>query len=426
LVKPSKAPAPTVVVQPAAPPIVPRVDPPLTQKPIKPSVGQAFLDALRDGDLAGMEKHYEKDMRLDGTLGTGAATGKKDVVEWLVAHGADIHEAETDLEAPILAADAYPEVVKLLLAKGAKEPKLQAAVAAGAVNAVDRLIASGQSPKAVENGGQGALLVAAIDSTATPAKRQLVLDKLLAAGADPNAHDASVAPLTSAVSRCDAEEGRDAPCKKMIQSLIAKGARADQTTLQAVVDLGDDAMRVAIMDAVLAAKLEPSAATNIMSSLSGERDAWIVKKLAPKGVQWSGTDADGEQVTPFLDAVERGDAAIAKAMIDAGAPATQRTKDGRTALGLAIDHLADEASSGAMVDLLLAHGASAQKRLGDGRTPLFAAAEAGNLRVVNALLAHGARVNEVVLDETALDAAERSGNTAVARVLHAHGGRRHS
>jgi hypothetical protein len=44
--------------------------------------------------------------------------------------------------------------------------------------------------------------------------------------------------------------------------------------------------------------------------------------------------------------------------------------------------------------------------------------------VVNTLLEHGARVNEVILDESALDAAERSGHIPVARILHARGGRR--
>jgi hypothetical protein len=41
---------------------------------------------------------------------------------------------------------------------------------------------------------------------------------------------------------------------------------------------------------------------------------------------------------------------------------------------------------------------------------------------VNFLLAHGARVNERVLDDTALDAAEQHGNVPAARVLAAHGG----
>ena len=71
-----------------------------------------------------------------------------------------------------------------------------------------------------------------------------------------------------------------------------------------------------------------------------------------------------------------------------------------------------------------ARGVDVNRRLPDGRTPLFAAAESGELRVVNALLERGARVNDLVLDDTALDAAEQNSHQPAARVLHAHGARR--
>jgi len=63
------------------------------------------------------------------------------------------------------------------------------------------------------------------------------------------------------------------------------------------------------------------------------------------------------------------------------------------------------------------------RRLPDGRTPLYAAAESGNIRIVNFLLDHGARVNDLVLDDTPIDGALQHGNTPAARVLFAHGGR---
>jgi ankyrin repeat protein len=77
-----------------------------------------------------------------------------------------------------------------------------------------------------------------------------------------------------------------------------------------------------------------------------------------------------------------------------------------------------------IVELLVARGADVNRRLPDGRTPLFAAAEGGELRVVNALLERGARVNDLVLDDTALDVAEQNSHQPAARVLHAHGARR--
>lgn len=48
----------------------------------------------------------------------------------------------------------------------------------------------------------------------------------------------------------------------------------------------------------------------------------------------------------------------------------------------------------------------------------------GDLRIINALLERGARLNDLILDDTALDAAEANDRQPAARVLHARGGRR--
>ncbi len=416
LIKPSSAKSAEVpVVETQTTPIA-HVDPP----PIKPSIGSAFVDAVREGDLARMEKHWVKDMPVSGTLALGAATGKVQVVEWLLAHGADVHENEASVEAPVLTADAYPDVVKLLLSKGAMEPTLEMAAGACAPNAVTRRLAAGDSPKASAGDGSS-LLASVIDSAAALDKRQLVLEKLLAAGADPNAHDGSY-PLASALSLFDGDETSQHAAKKMVETLLAKGARVDIDALQAAIGISEDGPRNTALDAILNAKLEADAIPRACFSLTGERDVPVLKKLAAKGINWAFNDGE-EQIMPLLDALERMDAPIAKAMLDAGAPATQRARDGRSALGIALDRAASE-DGARMVEILLAKGASATKRLHDGRTPLYAAAEAGDVRAVNALLAHGAKPNEIVLDETALDVAEANGHTAVARVLHAHGGRR--
>ena len=113
-------------------------------------------------------------------------------------------------------------------------------------------------------------------------------------------------------------------------------------------------------------------------------------------------------------------------LLDAGAPADEHFKDGTSTLGAAIDGSAGGGSVdyARIVELLVARGADVNRRLPDGRTPLFAAAESGELRVISALLARGARMNDLVLDDTALDAAEQHGHLPAARVLHARGARR--
>jgi len=150
-----------------------------------------------------------------------------------------------------------------------------------------------------------------------------------------------------------------------------------------------------------------------------------MKRLIAKGVDWAWHDGEDDAALPLLAAVTRGDRDQVRAFLDAGAPANTHFKDGTCPLGAAIDGAAGGSGDFArVVELLVVRGADVNRRLPDGRTPLFAAAESGELRVINALLERGARVNDLVLDDTALDAAEQKSHQPAARVLHAHGARR--
>ncbi len=139
------------------------------------------------------------------------------------------------------------------------------------------------------------------------------------------------------------------------------------------------------------------------------------------GVDWAWHDGEEDAALPLLAAVRRGDCDYARALLDAGAPVDVHFKEATCALVEAIDGSAGDDAPARIVELLVERGANVNRRFPDGRTPLFAAAESGNVRVVNFLIAHGARVNERILDDTALDAAEQRGNTPAARVLAAHG-----
>lgn len=402
------APAPpiasAVAFEPA--PIVPRVDPPLEVKGVA-RVSAAFLAAVNEGDLPTLERLYVKGMVLDGTLSAAAATGKIATVRWLLDHGADVHEAEGELEAPVVVADPHADVVRLLLDRGAADSSLSTACLAGAPNAVTRLLPKLQaSPTALHD---------ALSSTlATPENKLAIVTKLLAAGADPNADDG--APMGAAIGACASSDETTA-CVPLIQALVARGARVSGDHLASAVDLDPP-----VIDVLLGAKLEPGATSVALAQAS---DPAVIKKIAARGVVWAWHAGEGDEAIPLASAIDRADVDAVRALLEAGAPAEMHLGDGRSPLGQALERAGSDTTEGArIVDLLLARGARVNRRLSDGRTPLIAAAELGEPRIVTALLDHGARVNERVLEETALDAAERNGNVAAARILHARGGRR--
>jgi ankyrin repeat protein len=181
------------------------------------------------------------------------------------------------------------------------------------------------------------------------------------------------------------------------------------------------------LDALLTANV---GATTVARSLDGALDesgAKAVKKLSAKGIAWSYRDAEGDQHHPLLDAIERGDVPVARAMIEVGAPVNQATEFGRTPLGAALATNAGTDEGVRLVRLLLARGADPNRRLDTGERPLTKAAAAGDLRLVTMLIDHGAAINAGLAandDETALEAAESGGQTDVARVLRSRGARR--
>lgn len=427
---PSKLSTPVVVV--AAPSADRREADLRAEPPPAPKVSPHFAKAVALGDLDAMEKLHTPGMPLDGMLALASESGAKAVTVWLLDHGADVHEDEDSVDAPVLLADEHPEVVAALIDRGTKEPSLTTAAQAGAPNAVTRLLAA----HAAVNPTESTPLAAALSSTrATSEKKALIVGKLLVAGANPN-HDDTESPMTMAVRSCEAQaegdelvvrvdvqETRAAECVTLIKLLAKHGARTKGDAIGAAVTLHESG-HGAVLDAVLAAPLERGAtATALASAFSVQTP--VVKRLVAKGVDWSWHDGEEDAALPLLSAVQRGDRDYARVLLDAGAPAGTHYKDGTCALGAAIDGATNAGSDYArIVELLIARGADVNRRLPDGRTPLFAAAESGDLRVVTALLDRGARVNDLVLDDAALDAAEQNGHQPIARVLHARGARR--
>lgn len=389
-----------------------------------PKVAPEFAHAVARGDLDTMNRLYVPNMALDGMLALAAESGEKPVAIWLLDHGANVKEDEGTIDSPLLLADAHAGMVELLIERGVPEPSLGTAAEANAPNAVARLLAA----HAPVNPPDSMPLSAAVSSTrGTEETRQAVVEKLLVAGADPNREIGETA-LNGAARACDdMREQRAATrdCVAMMQLLVKHKARTKGDVLTTVLGIADEGVRNALLEVLLAAPFERGATATALASPTAVPTP-LLKKLAAKGIDWAWHDGEDDAALPLQAAILRGDRDYARELLDLGAPANVRFKDTTSPLGAAIEGASGGGSPSyeRVVELLLARGVDVNRRLPDGRTPLFAAAEGGSLRVVIALLEHGARVNDVVLDSTALDAAEQSNNQPIARVLHAHGARR--
>lgn len=223
-------------------------------------------------------------------------------------------------------------------------------------------------------------------------------------------------PPPTATDDVDDEPDSDA----MLRAAFARGDRITASMLGEA--------RGATLDLLLTRKIDRAEIARAIDDATGDEGATLVKKLAAKGIAWSWRDEQGDEHAPLIDAVERQDTAIVRAMLEAGAPPNQTTEHGRTPLGAAVaasSPVNDDAMR--IVRLLLARGADPNKRLDTGERLLAKAAAAGDLRVVTMLLDRGARIDAglaAVDDETALEAAENAGNADIARVLRARGARR--
>jgi len=376
LMKPAKVESRTfpVPVATEGAPIVPRVDPPPQQPQETPAqyTNPEFVQAASEGDVARMSKLYEEGMRIDGALTAAAENDHKEAVEWLIKHGADVNEGGNLL----VMVDEYPDVTKVLLANGANEPTITDAASGGAKNAVNRIFA--KNPKLDVN--------AEIDGTL---------------------------PIDAAISGGHEE---------IVRAIVARGAKVTGAQVVSAMNGGE----TKLVDAVLAAPIDAHELSKVFDEASGDFGAGVVKKLAAKGAAWSWRDEQGDQHVPLVEAIDRQDFAVVKAMIDAGAPVNGATEFGRSPLAAALQIGATD-DAVRLVRVLLDHGADANKRLDTAERPLTRAATNGDIRIVTLLLDHGARVNDGLYaddDETALEAAETGGQSDIARVLRARGAKK--
>lgn len=402
-------------------PLVSRSFPQLPEELEPSGSSQDLSNAASAGDIAGMRRSWRRDMSLDPFLDDAIRSGKLEAVRWVVAHGADIHRQDGTVEAPLLVADSHPEIVAFLQERGAAEPPLMAAAAMNASNAVLRILA--RSPPPAASLGEP-LWVAGQVSVGTLASKARIVNALLDAGADPNSEPYGRSTLASTIASCYAgyrrESGDPQTCLDLVHVLLRHGARIDGEVIGAALSIGTAAERRTVLDLLVPGPLDKGTAAGALETAT-EVSLDDVPRILAGGVDWAYHDGEDDAAHPVVAAARRGDRDLLRLLLDAHAPVDVHFKDGTCALQAAIE--GNDAAHARVVELLVERGANPNRRFPDGRTPLFVAAEAGgDIRIVNFLIAHGARLNDLVLEDTALDVAEQQSNLAAARIIAAHGG----
>lgn len=113
---------------------------------------------------------------------------------------------------------------------------------------------------------------------------------------------------------------------------------------------------------------------------------WVRVSVSSSGLCVDERDEAGE--TPLIVAAERGDAPLARALLEAGADATAASASGWTAL-----HGAAECGSVATIEMLAEAGADVSAQAGSGKTPLDIARQYERPEAAAALIKLGAAAN---------------------------------
>ncbi len=231
--------------------------------------------------------------------------------------------------------------------------------------------------------------------------------ELLAAGADPNAHnDRDATALHWAISDV-----------AKIKLLLSKGANPGAKTNEGRTALHTASMRpdsAPVIQALLDGGADPNArmitgATPLFSAVAASFESTQI--LLAKGADPGAKSETGS--TALMAAAGRSPQAAAL-LIAKGADVTARTKRGETAL-------ANAANRGALetVKLLLDKGADVNSVDYRGYTPLMQAAYCDDspAELIQLLLAKGAKVDVTGEGETPLSLAEKRGETDITRIL---------
>ena len=340
-----------------------------------------------------------------GNTALTAAAGRRGpenaaIVKLLIARGANIH-ANNDAAIIDAAREAEPEVVRLLLAKGApanvrakdryNNTVLMEAASGGSVENVKLLLDAGADLKALNEDGQTALMKAVrLDHRYAPAQRLPIIELLLSKGADINQKDKSgQTPLLFSVDQYMSESGGFISHPEVVKLLLDRGA-----DVHAVNGRGDNALMIT---------------TNAWRS-SNE----IVKLLVEKGINLNSQNEKG--TTALMIAVEGGKSDVVTLLLDRGVDLKLKDKDGMTALDVAVNNGRLE-----IAKLLFAkappsasdYKSEAELTKATTNYALLRAASSNNLNEIKETVASGADLNT----------RDRRGFTALMRTIESSYGR---
>ena len=383
----------------------------------------ALLEAAARGDTARVESLHQGGVALEGALEAAAPSGNVALVRWLLDHGVSGKEGAGLPVPPLLLADESAELVALLLAHGAEEVPLDKAVAAGAPNAVKRVLAKGASARSVAKDAEP-LLVLAMRSAEGERRRAVVL-ALLSGGAPPEAraenHETALDVVLGQALEDRSEDGKAGEdAWSMATLLLARGAKTSGAALARV---AREPRREAWLRALLAAPLAPDATVIAVTAAAIEGDAARVEKLAARGVAWNLASTETTSL-PLERAIVDERIDVVRALLAAGAPMDDRRVTGNPALITAVTAAAGGSDvSRDIVRLLLDRGANPNARGLEGSTALFAAAQQGSAGLVTLLVSRGARVDDAVSGMTPREAADLAGHDDVVKLLVARGAR---
>lgn len=258
------------------------------------------------------------DTALTEVAGRGGPQNTE-IAKLLIARGADVH---ANNEAAVFAAakHADPEVLRLLLAKGARvdgrdkendnNTVLMEAASGTSVWKVEMLLAAGVDIKATNDEGQTALMMAAsLDHRVRPADRLPMLDLLLKRGSEINAKDKSgKTALLYSVTQYMSEAGGVISHVEIVKLLVDRGA-----DIQVTDERGDNALNIALG--------------------VWRGDPEIPRFLIAKGINVNAPNKHGN--TSLLLAVMNGNVPGVESLLEKGAAVNHKNAKGETPLMLA-------------------------------------------------------------------------------------------